>query len=72
MSGASYICASNARYEFYPFYKGPRNLTALNNELAKYQSLYNTYRPHENLDLMTPAAYYQHISQKTRPESHMW
>ena len=50
---------STSRVEFYPFYEGPMTLDAVNKSLKKYQKLYNDYRPHQALDLMTPNEYLQ-------------
>ncbi|MFI4894225.1 MAG: helix-turn-helix domain-containing protein [Phycisphaerales bacterium JB058] len=42
-----------SRAEFYPFYDGPLTIKAINRALLEYQRLYNDYRPHRSLDLMT-------------------
>lgn len=52
-----------SRYEFYPFYQGSLTIAALNRELENYQWTYNHYRPHDSLDLMTPMAYYQQLTE---------
>ena len=49
-----------SRVEFYPFYVGALTLQAINKSLKKYQKLYNDYRPHQALDLMTPNEYLQY------------
>ena len=51
---------STSRVEFYPFYVGALTLQAINKSLKKYQKLYNDYRPHQALDLMTPNEYLQY------------
>lgn len=51
-----------SRGEFYPFYDGPINIGAINQALIKYQHLYNDYRPHQSLDLMTPNEYLQYLA----------
>ena len=51
---------STSRIEFYPFYADAMTLTAINKSLKHYQKLYNDYRPHQALDLMTPNEYLQH------------
>ncbi len=52
-----------SRYEFYPFYQGSLTVAAVNRELSNYQWTYNHYRPHDALDLMTPMAYYQKLTE---------
>lgn len=47
-----------AKYEFYIFYSGNSNLSSLRNELSRYVKKYNTYRPHQALQYLTPAQYY--------------
>ena len=51
---------STSQVEFYPFYVGALTLQAINKSLKKYQKLYNDYRPHQALDLMTPNEYLQY------------
>jgi len=48
---------ATTRYEFYPHYRGPLNVAAINRALKTYQNHYNGYRPHQSLDLMTPNEY---------------
>lgn len=50
-----------SRAEFYPFYSGAFTVEAVNRELLKYQQIYNDYRPHQSLDLMTPNEYIQQL-----------
>lgn len=54
---------STSRAEFYPFYTESLTVEAVNRDLAQYQKLYNDYRPHQSLDLMTPNEYLQHLNQ---------
>jgi transposase len=53
---------ATTRYEFYPHYRGPLNLDAINRALKDYQDHYNGYRPHQALDLMTPNEYLQSLN----------
>ncbi len=53
------------RYEFYPFYRGPLTVAAVNRQLETYQQHYNDYRPHDSIGLETPMSYYQQLSQAT-------
>lgn len=48
---------ATTRYEFYPAYRGPLTVAAINRELIDYQRHYNGFRPHQALDLMTPDEY---------------
>jgi transposase len=50
-----------SRSEFYPFYEGALTVAAVNCALADYQQLYNDYRPHQALDLLTPNEYLQSL-----------
>ena len=51
-----------SRSEFYPFYQGAFTIEAVNQALLDYQHLYNDYRPHPSLDLMTPNEYVQSLA----------
>ena len=51
-----------SRGEFYPFYDGALTIAAINKALKKYQRLYNDYRPHQSLDLLTPNEYVQQLA----------
>jgi putative transposase len=53
----------SSRYEFYTFYQGSLTVAAINRELSHYQWTYNHYRPHDSLELMTPMAYYQKLTE---------
>lgn len=52
------------RYEFYATYKGIPSLTEIQTELKKYDQFYNTFRPHQALNQMTPMAYFQNYFQR--------
>lgn len=58
------------RYEFYQLYEGIFNLDVLRLALAGYLKEYNTYRPHQALNMETPMAYYQRHYLEP-PQSHM-
>lgn len=58
------------RCEFYSTYRGLSTLPAVREELEKYVSFYNTFRPHQSLNQMTPMAYLQSISEGGQ-KSHM-
>ena len=47
------------RYEFYRLYDGLFDLYAIRDSLRDYLEIYNTYRPHQNLHLLTPMAYWR-------------
>ena len=51
-----------SRSEFYPFYDGAFTIQALNQALQHYLNIYNHYRPHQALDLMTPNEYLQNLA----------
>lgn len=51
-----------SRGEFYPFYDGALTIEAINKALKRYQRLYNDYRPHQSLDLLTPNEYVQYLA----------
>jgi len=50
-----------SRGEFYPFYQGALTIAAINKALKQYLQLYNDYRPHQSLDLLTPNEYVQQL-----------
>lgn len=52
----------SAKYEFYAFYSDDFNLTSIRNGLQKYVKKYNTYRPHQALQYLTPQQYYSQLS----------
>lgn len=45
------------KYEFYQWYRGPMNLSSIQEKLDKYCLFYNSYRPHQGLQQSTPLAY---------------
>lgn len=47
-----------AKYEFYMFYEGKLDLFSIRNALDRYVKKYNTYRPHQALQYLTPWQYY--------------
>jgi len=51
-----------AKFEFYAFYIGRCNLFYLRKALKKYVQKYNTYRPHQALQYLTPLQYYQKLA----------
>lgn len=46
------------RYEFYQLYDGLLDLFSIRKSLENYLEIYNSFRPHQNLNLMTPMAYW--------------
>ncbi len=46
------------RYEFYQLYDGRLDMKFINKSLSHYNYLYNHYRPHQSLHLMTPMEYH--------------
>jgi transposase InsO family protein len=52
----------SSRYEFYAFYDGNFNLFSIRKALQKYVKKYNTYRPHQALQYLTPQQYFYKIS----------
>jgi transposase InsO family protein len=53
---------STVKYEFYAHYLGSFKLPLLRFNLQKYVQSYNSYRPHQALQNLTPLQYYQKIS----------
>ncbi len=53
---------STVKYEFYAHYLGSFTLAQLRFNLQKYVQSYNSYRPHQALQNLTPLQYYQKIS----------
>lgn len=49
---------STFKYEFYFTYQGSCSLEFLRDELKNYVNFYNTFRPHQALNQMTPMAYF--------------
>ena len=48
-----------AKFEFYHLYEGAIGLSHLRRELKYYVQKYNTFRPHQALQYLTPLEYYQ-------------
>lgn len=48
-----------SKYEFYALYNGPSRFDNLQKSLQKFVSSYNSFRPHKNLDLLTPSQFYE-------------
>lgn len=51
----------SAKFEFYHCYQGDFNLANLRQELKRYVQKYNTYRPHQALQYLTPWEYYKKL-----------
>lgn len=47
------------RYEFYSTYSGIPSIYEAQKDLEEYTTFYNTFRPHQSLNQMTPMAYFQ-------------
>jgi len=47
------------RNEFYWFYTNTYDTGTVNMHLKKYQDQFNTYRPHQGLQYLTPMEYYK-------------
>ncbi len=52
-----------AKYEFYSFYTGDCTLFSLRKSLQRYVKKYNTYRPHQALQYLTPQQYFYRLSE---------
>lgn len=50
---------STFKYEFYFTYRGACSLEYLRQELKQYVDFYNTFRPHQALNQMTPMTYFK-------------
>lgn len=59
------------RYEFYESYDLPHRLQELQPYVDAFAHRFNHVRPHDALDLMTPAEYLDSISNEDLQESHM-
>lgn len=59
-----------AKYEFYAQYEAHPTMHILQKKLQKFAHFYNSERPHQGIDLLTPIQFYEVI--KMRPESHMY
>lgn len=49
------------RYEFYRLYDGSFTLSILRPVLRKFMDMYNTFRPHQSLQYLTPQQYYAQL-----------
>lgn len=52
---------STTRYEFYALYEGPSMIDKIREALQGFVHLYNTFRPHQALQYLTPWQYCQKI-----------
>lgn len=59
LNGRVERCNRTLRYEFYGLYDGLPELQPLREALARYMTIYNTFRPHQALKQATPIAYYR-------------
>jgi putative transposase len=59
-----------AKYEFYAQYDAHPTLHILQKRLLQFSHFYNTIRPHQGIDLLTPQQFYEVL--KIRPQSHMY
>lgn len=50
---------STAKYEFYFLYNGKHSIKAIRKELERFTIFYNSYRPHQALQYLTPLQYCQ-------------
>ena len=60
--------------EFYELYEGPLDLGSVNRALRRWETTYNTIRPHRSLAKKTPAEYLKHYHPWAAPKgtlSHM-
>ncbi|MBU1007597.1 transposase [Candidatus Dependentiae bacterium] len=60
------------KYEFYYQYCGVNVLWKIRNKLHEFTHFYNTFRPHQHLNYMTPMQYSIQISQLEGKKSHMY
>ncbi len=61
LKGCVERCNRTLRYEFYRLYKGSASVADIDEALQEYMNIYNTERPHEGLNMVTPMAYYDSI-----------
>ena len=59
-----------AKYEFYSQYDAQPNLHMIKKNLQKFALFYNTVRPHQGIDLLTPSQFYEVINNEAL-KSHM-
>lgn len=48
-----------AKYEFYAQYDAPLSLHILRKDLQKFAHFYNSVRPHQGIDLLTPSQFFE-------------
>ena len=70
LNGCVERCNRTLRYEFYRMYDGLLSFFDLRKALVGYMKLYNTFRPHQALNLDTPFGYYQKLT-RGGLQSHM-
>lgn len=70
LNGCVERCNRTLRYEFYRIYDGILHMDAIREALKGYMNLYNTFRPHQALNMLTPMAYYKQLQQEAS-RSHM-
>jgi len=59
--------------EFYEVYDGGLEISSVNQALRKWETVYNTVRPHHALDGLTPAEYLNKCHPESTPKlSHMY
>ena len=63
---------STVKTEFYSQYQGAATLEAVQAGLEEYALFYNTIRPHQALDYMSPLGYYGSYVQKEASQSQMY
>jgi len=71
MNGTVERANRTVKYEFYLQYDGPPKLITIQEKLQSYVVFYNTVRPHQGLNYLTPKEYYSEIS-KEALQSHMY
>lgn len=59
------------KYEFYYQYCGASALWKIRDKLKEFTHFYNTFRPHQRLNYMTPMQYYIQLAQLEAKKSHM-
>lgn len=59
-----------AKYEFYYQYDGPIKLESIRPSLKSFNTYYNSVRPHQSINYLTPLDYYDQLTKEVR-KSHM-
>ena len=59
-----------AKYEFYAQYDSQPNLHVIRKKLQKFTHFYNSFRPHQGIDLLTPKQFFDSIKNEAS-QSHM-